>query len=51
MTRVDIQAWEYVPLGPNLGKSSASSISPWVVPMKALVRAHVPTPSQDPTPR
>ena len=32
----DIQAWEYVPLGPNLGKSFASSISPWVVPMAAL---------------
>ena len=29
----DIQAWEYVPLGPFLGKSFATSISPWVVPL------------------
>ena len=46
----DIQAWEYVPLGPNLGKSFASTISPWVVPMAALDAARVPTPPQDPTP-
>ena len=46
----DIQAWEYVPLGPNLGKSFASSISPWVVPMAALAGAKVDTPTQDPTP-
>ena len=46
----DIQAWEYVPLGPNLGKSFASSISPWVVPMAALTQARVDTPTQDPTP-
>ena len=32
----DIQAWEYVPLGPMLGKSFATSISPWVVPAEAL---------------
>lgn len=32
----DIQAWEYVPLGPFLGKSFASSISPWVVTIEAL---------------
>lgn len=32
----DIQAWEYVPLGPFLGKSFGSSISPWVVPLEAL---------------
>jgi fumarylacetoacetase len=32
----DIQRWEYVPLGPFLGKSFATSISPWVVPMAAL---------------
>ena len=32
----DIQAWEYQPLGPFLGKSFATSISPWVVPMEAL---------------
>ncbi|TQN42880.1 fumarylacetoacetate hydrolase [Blastococcus colisei] len=46
----DIQAWEYVPLGPNLGKSFASTISPWVVPMLALEDARVPTPAQDPQP-
>ena len=32
----DIQKWEYVPLGPFLGKSFATSISPWVVPAAAL---------------
>lgn len=32
----DIQAWEYVPLGPFLGKSFASSISPWIVTLEAL---------------
>jgi fumarylacetoacetase len=46
----DIQAWEYVPLGPNLGKSFASTISPWVVPLLALQQARVPTPVQDPRP-
>lgn len=46
----DIQAWEYQPLGPNLGKSFASSISPWVVPMLALAAAKCPVPGQDPTP-
>jgi fumarylacetoacetase len=44
----DIQAWEYVPLGPFLGKSFASTISPWVVPMAALEAARVDTPAQDP---
>jgi fumarylacetoacetase len=44
----DIQAWEYVPLGPNLGKSFASTISPWVVPLAALDAARVETPTQDP---
>ena len=46
----DIQAWEYVPLGPNLGKSFASTISPWVVPLAALADARVPTPTQEPRP-
>jgi fumarylacetoacetase len=32
----DIQAWEYQPLGPFLGKSFATSLSPWVVTMDAL---------------
>ncbi|MEU3269727.1 fumarylacetoacetase [Saccharomonospora sp. NPDC006951] len=46
----DIQAWEYVPLGPFLGKSFATSISAWVVPLEALNAARVPTPPQDPAP-
>lgn len=46
----DIQAWEYVPLGPNLGKSFATSISAWVVPLLALEAARIDTPVQDPTP-
>lgn len=46
----DIQAWEYVPLGPNLGKSFATSISPWVVPLLALEHARVSAPVQDPEP-
>ena len=46
----DIQAWEYVPLGPFLGKSFATSISPWVVPLEALEAARVPGPAQDPAP-
>ncbi len=46
----DIQAWEYVPLGPFLGKSFATSISPWVVPLLALEAARVATPKQDPEP-
>jgi fumarylacetoacetase len=44
----DIQAWEYVPLGPFLGKSFATSISAWVVPFEALDAARVPLPGQDP---
>ena len=46
----DLQAWEYVPLGPFLGKSFATSVSPWVVPMEALQAARVPLPGQDPQP-
>jgi fumarylacetoacetase len=44
----DIQAWEYVPLGPFLGKSFATSVSAWVVPMAALQSAVTPLPPQDP---
>ncbi|HEX6501182.1 MAG TPA: fumarylacetoacetase [Micromonosporaceae bacterium] len=44
----DIQAWEYQPLGPFLGKSFATSISPWVVPLDALDAARVDAPEQDP---
>lgn len=46
----DIQAWEYVPLGPFLGKSFATSISAWVTPLAALADAWTPLPGQDPTP-
>ena len=46
----DLQAWEYVPLGPFLGKSFATSISPWVVPLAALQPARVPPPPQHPPP-
>jgi fumarylacetoacetase len=46
----DLQAWEYVPLGPLLGKSFATSVSPWVVPLAALEAARVPLPGQDPQP-
>jgi len=46
----DIQAWEYVPLGPFLGKSFATSISPWITPLAALDHARVPLPGQDPEP-
>ncbi|RKE22339.1 fumarylacetoacetase [Streptomyces sp. TLI_171] len=43
----DIQAWEYVPLGPFLGKSFATSVSPWVVPLDALQHARVAPPVRD----
>jgi fumarylacetoacetase len=44
----DIQAWEYVPLGPFLGKSFATSISAWVVPFEAFDGARIPLAAQDP---
>ncbi|MGH3473502.1 MAG: fumarylacetoacetase [Aeromicrobium sp.] len=43
----DLQAWEYVPLGPFLGKSFATSISPWIVPMEALESARTHPPERD----
>lgn len=46
----DIQAWEYVPLGPFLGKSFASTISPWIVTLDALEPFRVANPKQDPAP-
>jgi fumarylacetoacetase len=46
----DIQKWEYVPLGPFLAKSFASSISPWIVTMEALEPFRTKGPTQDPTP-
>lgn len=46
----DIQAWEYVPLGPFLGKNFASTISPWIVTLDALEPFRVKGPDQDPKP-
>uniref|UniRef100_E6Q2I4 fumarylacetoacetase n=1 Tax=mine drainage metagenome TaxID=410659 RepID=E6Q2I4_9ZZZZ len=46
----DIQAWEYQPLGPFLGKSFATTISPWVVTMEALEPFRVAGPTQFPAP-
>ncbi|WP_029433263.1 fumarylacetoacetase [Blastococcus sp. URHD0036] len=43
----DLQAWEYAPLGPFLGKSFLTSVSPWVVPLAALEAARVPAPPRD----
>ncbi|MDT8914891.1 fumarylacetoacetase [Amycolatopsis sp. PS_44_ISF1] len=46
----DLQIWESQPLGPFLGKSFATSVSPWIVPLDALEHARVPQPPQDPEP-
>ncbi len=46
----DIQAWEYQPLGPFLGKSFATTISPWIVTLDALEPFRVKGPRQDPQP-
>jgi fumarylacetoacetase len=43
----DLQSWEYVPLGPFLGKSFLTSVSPWVVPLPALEAARVSPPTRD----
>ncbi len=44
----DLQAFEYVPLGPFLGKSFATSLSPWIVPLEALEAARIEPPAQEP---
>jgi fumarylacetoacetase len=44
----DIQQWEYVPLGPFLGKNFASTISPWIVTLDALEPFRTSGPLQDP---
>lgn len=44
----DIQQWEYVPLGPFLGKNFGSTVSPWVVMLEALEAFRVPGPKQEP---
>jgi fumarylacetoacetase len=46
----DIQAWEYQPLGPFLGKSFATSIAAWVTPLALLEDRFVSAPRQDPEP-
>jgi fumarylacetoacetase len=46
----DIQAWEYQPLGPFLGKSFATSIAAWVTPLALLEERFVPSPPQEPEP-
>ena len=46
----EIQRWEYQPLGPFLGKSFATTISPWVVPLDALASRRVRGPQQRPEP-
>ena len=46
----DIQAWEYVPLGPFLGKNLASTISPWIVTLDAIEGFRTDGPAQDPAP-
>jgi len=46
----DIQAWEYQPLGPFLGKSFATTISPWIVTLDALEPFRVQGPLQQPPP-
>ncbi|WP_328495831.1 fumarylacetoacetase [Streptomyces sp. NBC_00414] len=42
----DLQAWEYVPLGPFLGKSFATSVSAWITPLDALEDARVAPPTR-----
>jgi fumarylacetoacetase len=46
----DVQAWEYRPLGPFLGKSFATTVSAWVTPLSALDAAWTPLPGQSPAP-
>jgi fumarylacetoacetase len=46
----DIQKWEYQPLGPFLGKSFASTMSPWVIPIEALEPFRTSGPEQNPKP-
>jgi fumarylacetoacetase len=46
----DLQAWEYQPLGPFLGKSFATSIAAWITPLALLEGCLVPPREQDPEP-
>lgn len=44
----DIQGWEYVPLGPFLGKNFGSTVSPWIVTLDALEPFRVAGKAQEP---
>lgn len=44
----DIQSWEYVPLGPFLGKNFCSTVSPWIVTLEALEPFRTDSPKQEP---
>src|SRR5690606_11756825 len=44
----DIQQWEYVPLGPFLGKNFGSTVSPWIITLDALEPFRVDGPEQNP---
>ncbi|MFD2717513.1 fumarylacetoacetase [Hymenobacter monticola] len=46
----DLQSWEYVPLGPFLGKNFGSSVAPWVVTLDALEPFRIAGPAQEPAP-
>ena len=46
----DLQSWEYVPLGPFLGKNFGSSLAPWVVTLDALEPFRIAGPEQEPAP-
>jgi fumarylacetoacetase len=46
----EIQRWESQPLGPFLGKSFATSIAPWIVPLAALEPLRVAGVEQSPRP-
>jgi fumarylacetoacetase len=46
----DIQSWEYVPLGPFLGKNFGTSISPWIISLTAMEPFRVSQCIQDPVP-
>jgi fumarylacetoacetase len=46
----DIQAWEYQPLGPFLGKSFATTVAAWVTPLDAILDRRAGAPPQEPEP-
>lgn len=46
----DVQRWEYVPLGPFLGKNFLTTVSPWIVPLVSLEDVRCELPKQEPPP-